>query len=44
MDKIFALAGELGQVHMAKKYFQFSSMREDGYFVTEFVIFLKTSK
>ena len=31
LDKNFALTGELGQVHMAKKYFQFFSMREDGY-------------
>ena len=32
LGKNFALTGELGQVHMEKKYFQFSSMQEDGYF------------
>jgi len=34
LDKIFALTGELGQVHKAKKKkkIRFSSMWEDGYF------------
>ena len=42
--KIFALTGELGQVHMAKKNISdFPPCGKMVIFVTEFVIFLKTT-
>ena len=45
LDKNFALTGELGQVHMAKKNISdFPPCGKMVIFVTEFVIFLKTSK
>jgi hypothetical protein len=45
LDKIFALTGELGQVHMAKKnILDFPPCEKMVIFVTEFVIFRKTPK
>ena len=32
LDKLFALTSDLGQLHMTKKNFRFSSIWEDGYF------------
>ena len=43
LDKIFALTGELDQVHMAKKNISnFPPCQKMAIFVTEYVIFLKT--
>ena len=44
LDKNFALTGELGQVHMTKKISDFPPCVKMVIFVTEFVIFLKTTK
>ena len=41
LDKIFALTGELGQVHMGKKYFWNSSMRKPFFSNSFYLLVLK---